>query len=305
MIHIHNGDITAAMARKAGFPGEQVAFREALVGGPVVEGEQWIASRSRFLAESHGHDLLRTSNALFEQEQLLASTATHDEVVLWFEHDLFCLVHLLYVLQRVPRAKTYLVWHDHPIGELKPEEMWRIYRRRGALTTDMMSLARDAWHAYVSDDPQGLNAMIARNPREFPFLSDGLALHAARFPSTRNGLGIVDQRILEFIAEGSLDFEALFNRFSRAQPRFGLGDSEIMRHLRALASRPVPLVTLLEAAGTTNAALGITEQGEAVLAGADDIAINGIDLWLGGVHLTRENLWRWDPSSGTVIRGVS
>ncbi|HUP48071.1 MAG TPA: hypothetical protein VNA04_04700 [Thermoanaerobaculia bacterium] len=303
MIHIHNGDITATMARKAGFAGEHVAFREALVGGPVREGESWISMRARFLAVGHGHDILRTSNALFEQEQMLASLDAHDEVTLWFEHDLFCLVHLLYIIRRVPIAKTYLVWHDHPIGELKPEEMWQVYRRRGALTADMVSLAREAWGAYASDDPLALNKVIASNPREFPFLSEGLSLHAARFPSARNGLGIVEQRLLEFIAEGALDFEALFNRFSRAQPRFGLGDSEIMRHLRALASRRVPLATVLDGGPNTNAALGITEQGEATLAGADDIETNGIDLWLGGVHLTPENLWRWDPQKGEIVRG--
>jgi hypothetical protein len=301
MIHIHNGDITAAMARRAGFPGEHLAFREALVAGPAREDENWISARARFLAEAHRHDLLRTSNALFEQEQALAATASQDEIVLWFEHDLFCLIHLLYVLRRIPTAKTYLVWHDQPIGELKPEEMWRVYRRRGAVTADMVSLAREAWSAYTSADPRELNRLIARNPREFPFLSEGLRLHAMRFPSTRNGIGIVEQRILEFIAEGAMDFEALFNRFSRAQPKFGFGDSEIMRHLRDLASRRVPLLTLLEAAGTTNAALGITEQGQATLAGADDISVNGIDQWLGGAHLTPEKLWRWDSDRGEIV----
>ena len=75
MIHIHNGDITAAMARKAGLPGEHVAFREALVAGPIREDETWISTRARFLAEAHQHDLLRMSNTLFEQEQMLASLA--------------------------------------------------------------------------------------------------------------------------------------------------------------------------------------------------------------------------------------
>lgn len=301
MIHIHNGDITAAMARKAGFAGEHVAFRESLVAGPVRAGDDWIAVRSRFLSDTHGHDLLRTSNALFEQEQMLASADSHDEVVLWFEHDLFCLIHLLYVMRRVPTAKTYLVWHDHPIGELQPEEMWRIYRRRSALTADMVSLARETWSAYTADDPRGLNDLVARNPRQFPFLSDGLALHAQRFPSTRNGLGIVEQRILEFIVEGARDFEALFNRFSRALPRFGFGDSEIMRHLHELAGRRVPLATVLEVAGSKNAAIGITNEGEAALAGGDDIAVNGLDLWLGGAHLTPDHLYRWDGQLGTIV----
>ena len=53
------------------------------------------------------------------------------------------------------------------IGELKPEEMWRVYQRRGAVTADMMRIAREAWKAYTAEDPRGLQALIARNPREF------------------------------------------------------------------------------------------------------------------------------------------
>lgn len=51
--------------------------------------------------------------------------------------------------------------------------------------------------------------------------------------------------------------------------------------------------------GYTQAFFKLTERGEAVLAGeADFIATNGIDLWLGGVHLCdKEGLWRWDEQN--------
>ncbi|HKO98787.1 MAG TPA: hypothetical protein VJU86_17440 [Pyrinomonadaceae bacterium] len=47
----------------------------------------------------------------------------------------------------------------------------------------------------------------------------------------------------------------------------------------------------------------ITELGAAVLADAQDfIQLNGIDLWLGGVHLDGANtVWRWDESRQRVI----
>ena len=61
--------------------------------------------------------------------------------------------------------------------------------------------------------------------------------------------------------------------------------------------------TIIEADHVSKIAVGITEQGLGVLRGADDIAINGIDTWLGGVHLTGENLWRWDPQSAAIVRG--
>ena len=39
----------------------------------------------------------------------------------------------------------------------------------------------------------------------------------------------------------------------------------------------------------------ITPAGENVLCGeVDNLAVNDPDLWLGGVHLTKENVWRFD-----------
>ncbi len=301
MIHIHNGDVMAIRAHRAGIPGEHVAFRESLIAGPVRPGDGFIGERARFLAAAYGDDLLRVSNRLFEQEQIIDQAAAGDEVVLWFEHDLFCLIHLIYLLQRIPIARAYVVWNDQPLSELEPEELWKAHQRRRAATTEMASLARDVWAVYTSEDPTALNALLTSSPREFSFLGDGMALHAARFPSTRNGLGIVEQRILEFIAEGSTDFDSLFNRFWRAQPRFGFGDSEILRHLHALAARRLPLITLIEGSGTIKSAFAITDQGQKVLAGVDDIETNSIDVWLGGAHLRPGNLWRFDALKAQIV----
>ena len=50
-----------------------------------------------------------------------------------------------------------------------------------------------------------------------------------------------------------------------------------------------------------NARFELTEPGKAVLHGDTDyVKLNGIDLWLGGVHLFPNNLWRWDEASKTI-----
>ena len=46
MIHIHNGDVVAALARRSDIPGEHIAYRETLVTGPVVPGPEWIETRA-------------------------------------------------------------------------------------------------------------------------------------------------------------------------------------------------------------------------------------------------------------------
>lgn len=49
--------------------------------------------------------------------------------------------------------------------------------------------------------------------------------------------------------------------------------------------------------------LRLTDTGARVLAGdADHVTLNGIDRWIGGVHLTGADVpWRWDEGTETVI----
>jgi hypothetical protein len=302
VIHIHNGDVVAVRAKRIGVPGDHVAFRESMIGGPVRPSENdWLAKRAAWLAELSGDDLLRISNRLFEQEQTITGAATNeDEIVLWFEHDLFCLIHFVYLLQRVPPGKTSIIWNDQPLSELQPEELLRIYNRRRAANREMASAAREVWQAFTSEDPTALNPLLAKPNNEFVFLREGLGLHASRFPSVHNGLGLSEQRILEFVADGASDLPTLLNRFWSSHRRYGFGDTEVMREIHRLAARRQPLVSLMQA-GEGKMSFAVTEQGERTLAGLDDVEANGIDLWLGGTHLTKERLWRWDPQRAEIV----
>jgi len=81
--------------------------------------------------------------------------------------------------------------------------------------------------------------------------------------------------------------------------------------LRRLVTAPNPLLTFAQPFKGNirtyefNAAkLRLTETGERVLAGeADHVALNGIDRWIGGVHLLgHQPKWRWDERQNKVVR---
>jgi hypothetical protein len=59
----------------------------------------------------------------------------------------------------------------------------------------------------------------------------------------------------------------------------------------------------MDCAGIFLSAFEITERGQAAIAGAEDfVAKNGIDLWLGGIHLQgREAAWRWDEEHQQLL----
>lgn len=294
MIHIHNGDVVAALAKRSDIPGDHVSYRESLVTGPVVPGDDWIETRARALAERYGEDILRTRTALLEQEQFLDSAPAQGEIVLWFEHDLFCFVHLVHLLQRFGEAaRVSLVWCPTPLGENDERGLHLLFESRAAVPPSMTALAREVWRAYTSPDAAALNAWLERDHPDLPFAREALTLHASRFPSTRNGLGAIEQRALELVAAGTSDFASLFDNLAARMPRFGFGDTEVWQILQGIAWCAVPLLTLTGA--PPKAILTITPAGENVLRGeVDNVAVNDPNQWLGGVHLTKENVWRFD-----------
>lgn len=308
MIHFHNGDVTAALARRAGVPGRHVPFRESLIGGPVrrdLAQLDWVEERARYLAEEHGENLLRVRNDVLEQEKAIDTARQEEEIVLWFEHDLFCLVHLLYLAKRFANCRVSVVWNAKPIGELEADAVLTLYRSRAPLLPVMFRAADAAWQAYTSDDPTALNRFLRQDIPDFPFLVNGLRLHASRFPSVRNGLGDPERKLMELIDAGAADFGSLFPRFNPNPPRYGFGDGEVLRQLRRLAWCAVPMITMTElGAGDREpkASFAVTPAGRNVLEGVVDfIDLNTPDYWLGGAHLTRERVWRWDAERGLLV----
>lgn len=292
MIHFHNGDVVAAMARRSGIPGQHVAFRESLVTGPVVPGESWLELRANALAE-YGQDLLRVRTEVMEQEQKLDAAPSEGEIVLWFEHDLYCLVHFLYLLQRFGETRISAVWVPEPLSSDRERDLYLLFESRAAVLPSMIATARDAWRAYTSPDPTLLNAWLDRDARDFPFLREGFTLHASRFPSQQNGLGRVEAHALELMAAGMGDFSTLFDQISLRAPRLGFGDTQVFQLLRSLTTLGVPLATMI--GELPKAMFTITPAGEKILSGeVDNMAVNDPDLWLGGAHLTKEDVWRWD-----------
>jgi hypothetical protein len=308
MIHLHNGDIVATAARRVGVPGRHVAYRETLISGPVrpnLGTQEWIEERARFLADQYGENLLRVRNELLEQEQMLDRAREEEEVVLWFEHDLFCLINLLYLLSRLTKIRRLsLIWSAHPLGTMEDEEIFKQFDSRYAVAPSMMNAATLAWRAYTSEDAMDLNRMLDADFVDFPFLREGFLLHASRFPSLRNGLGEVEQRALAGIDLGATDFASLFTRFDQVPPRYGFGDGEFLRHLRRLAICAVPMITITEAENETppKALFTLTPAGKNVLdAKVDFIDLNNAGFWLGGAHLTRAKMWRWDGERRQIV----
>lgn len=307
-------------------PGEHFAWREALIDGPAPagkEGEKWREVRAKHLAGSYEVDLEKCERELLDQEQTLARFPEHDEVVLWFEHDLFCQTNLLYLLnwfaQRdLGKTKLSLICigefpgkpNFRGLGELTSKQMASLFPSRRELSKAELKLATTAWQAYRSPDPTAIENLLASDTSALPFLERAFQRHLARFPSRRNGLGRIEERGLELIHDGFKNFMDLFSRFGDTEPVYGLGDSQFSQALRRMSDVKAPLLTRgnghsqeLGPEEMHRTTFEITKSGEAVLKGnADFVELNGIDIWLGGVHLAgKEYFWRWDEESHRLV----
>jgi hypothetical protein len=326
VLHIHNGDSAAGTAKQSSLPGEHFAFREALIEGPAplgVDADNWRLIRARHLWNAYGVDFKECLQELLAQEEKLGSFMEHEEVVLWFEHDLFCQTNLLYLLdwfaqQDLGNTKLSLICigefpgkpNFRGLGELNAEQMASLFPDREPVTPAQLKLGKLAWQAYCSTDPSEIEKVRQTGASLLPFLEPALQAHLRRFPSTKNGLGRIENTALELLDSGSKTFMDLFPRFIDAEPVYGLGDAQLWLALQRLSRGRKPLLRIeggkndgshLTPEIVHQAEFELTESGESVLSGeADFVEINGIDHWLGGVHLSPENLWRWDESSESI-----
>lgn len=254
MLHVLDGDATMPAFRAAGIEGDAVVWRESLLDGP------WPRA-------------LRGVDAAIEAVERAAKSG--DEIVVWFDEDLFCRVHAAYFAWRFPHARLSNATGSH--ARRAPDAMREELARRVMLDP---ALAR-AWEAYASADPRALVPLVA----PFPWIR----LHLERFPHARDGLSAVERAILRALRDGSLSFHDLHARVAQQFPasNYGLTDMEVGRLLRQLA----PLVEV-EPSGRAM----LLDEGREVLGGRGDrVVLAPLDRWLGGVHLTsRAPVWRWN-----------
>jgi hypothetical protein len=331
MLHIHNGDSTAGTARKADLPGEHLAWREALVCGPTPSGvsdDDFWQLRASHLSDAYGLKIQDCAKELREQQEALAQFFDHDEVVLWFEHDLFCQVHLIYLLnwfaqRELGKTTLSLICIDNfpgindfrGLGQLNEEQLASLFPQRREIGSAQLNLGSKAWQAYSSSDPSEIESLLAEDTTALPFLKSALLKHLARFPSVRNGLGRDASLCLELVADGQAEFKALFPAFGKREPLYGFGDAQVFLELKRLLKGLHPLLTTnhdenlgpMDSDKFLRASFQITDQGKAVLNGDEDfVRLNGIDLWLGGAHLQgNEATWRWDEDHQRVDRNAN
>jgi hypothetical protein len=325
MLHVTNGDVAAGTIRLSGVAGERgevAVTADVLHEGPAPGGlppERWRKVRARYLAESGYDDYDSCLARLTRWDHTLEDYRSYDEVVLWFEHDLFDQLLLIRVLdffagRSLGDTELSLIcigefpgiYPFHGLGQLTPRQMATLLPRRQRVDEGQKLLAREAWRAFRAPDPTALVAIFGRDTSPLPFLAEALRRHLEEFPAVANGLSRSERQILSAAGAGAGTFEEVFRATQAMEERVYMGDSSFDRILRELAAPPRPLLRLEPGAqgSLRSLRIALTASGRGVLEGRDDwVRSRGIDRWLGGVHLQgAESAWRWDTETKRLFR---
>jgi len=269
------------------------------------------------------HDLASTDEAI------AAATTNTDEIVFWFEHDLFDQLLLIRALDLVGRTSAGLarratislicidrfpgVERFYGLGQLNAAQLATLTDARSPVTPDQYALAEHAWAAFRSADPRELvqvahlSTQAGRARDALPFLGDALTRFLAEYPSVAHGLSRTEELALAALREGPATAGALFHATQAQEARPFMGDWSFYAILRRLASARTPLLSIRDLTAAVDLlplTVTITGAGLDVIEGRKDgVTVNGIDRWLGGVHLIGRDRspWRWDAWQETLV----
>ena len=309
-LHVANGTSVTDTLALTGIPGLRSIWADPLYDGPVPAGlsdDELVDVRTRHLLgengveDDHWNDLRRWRTVIDDYE-------TYDELVLWFEHDLFDQLNLIQLLSylrlRPPVGKTVsLICIDsfpghpdfHGLGELPAQELASLFETRHPVMDAEYALAEHAWQAFREPTPQGLEEFCHSDTAALPYLSRALERFLEDYPSARDGLSRTERRLLS-VADGGLPFARAFRRMHQGEDAYYIGDESFMTLIEELSCTSPPLVEVADRS------IALTAEGRDVLAGRRDRVSYGLDRWMGGVLLkTGETpIWRWDDAERRI-----
>jgi len=323
-LHVANGTCTTDLIERAGIAGARSIWADVLHDGPVpgdLTDDELLRVRAEQLADGVRASVADVVADLKQWRAIVDDETQYDELVLWYEHDLFDQLNLIQLLtwigrRRPPTSRVSLICigsfpgrpHFKGLGELSPTELAPLLDTRQPVGESQYALAERAWRAVRSPDPRAVEEVVQGDTSALPFLAAALRRYLEELPSTRDGLSKSERRVMELAAAGDINLRSVFPRMHDGETAFYIADGSFWSVVQHLSTSAPPLMTVTvddpAVPGLPNGTASLTETGRAVLTGTvDRVRHCGIDRWLGGVHLQgSQELWRWDAARGRVAR---
>jgi hypothetical protein len=282
LLHITNGECAVTVLSQV-VSGSILPWRDVLHEGPVRAGlplEELSGERAAFIADAGWGAAEKVLQEFQSRDAAFRRAGEHDEIVLWFEHDLYDQLQLIQVLDGLfdlRGAPISLICEAEYLGDMAPERAAELLTLRNPVTRRHLQEARAAWAAFRSPNPQMLENVKSTS---LPFLGAALRRHLEEFPWTTDGLSRLERAIVTALQAGPLEFPRLFASVQE-DPVF-LGDAVLAWHLERLENEG-----LVERRGEAWALTGSERR-------------RRLPRWLGGYEVKDESV-RWAPALGRLV----
>jgi len=160
-----------------------------------------------------------------------------------------------------------------------------------------------------------LTEWATRESAELPLVAAALRRLLEELPAPADGLSGTERRALQAVVAGARTAPAAFVAAQRLEEAPFHGDTWFYRALSELGQGATRLLETDEGAPLppppplgdgprfARLQLRLTAAGERTLHGeADRVELLGIDRWIGGTHVTPDNVWRWDSGALRLVR---
>jgi hypothetical protein len=316
-LHVANGSSVTHTLAEARVPGLLSIWSDVLYEGPVPGGlsdEELLEIRRSFHERPPGGAGDDPASDLRRWRQIIEDHDSYDELVLWFEHDLFDQLNLIHILswmhQRIPSSKVVSLvcigsYPGRPdfrgLGQLTPTELAPLLDTRQPITESQYALAEQAWRAFREATPEALDDFRRRDTSALPYLAQALVRFLQEYPWTTDGLSRTERRLLRLAEGGRIQLTTAFPRMHDDERAYYVTDTSLADLAKSLSRTSPPLLTRSDDPSDEwfRTAVTITPAGRAVLRGDQDrVSLCGVEgRWLGGVQLRNDApLWRWDDA---------
>ncbi len=250
-LHITNGDVlTQRLDEMKLVDGDVLIWREMLCEGPTeveIESESALKKRKEFLKRYYRIPFKDYEAKFVPQLKKIKNLSDYDEVILWFEYDLFCHINMVAVISLLIRngindTPVFLVCsgkveHEKKLFglcELSDALLKKHYENKVKLSLDDLELAAHIWTLYCESKPQKIAGQI-KNNSSFEYLSICLRAHLQRFPNMLTGLNVLEHNILEMVNNYQIkNVKQLMGYALEYQGYYGYGDMQMKRVIARL-----------------------------------------------------------------------
>jgi hypothetical protein len=297
ILNITNGDVAINIMKEAEIKGDFLGWQDFLHQGPVPRQfslQQLSKLRANFIYKQGLGKLDDIQKSFKQRDTKLASFQTYEKVTLWFEHDLYDQLQLLQVLawfkiNIIKETKLTLICTKNYLGECSTSEIEKLLRYEHRVMPEHLNLAEEAWFAFSEPNPKAWFKILDKNTYLLPFLQNAIKRMLEEYPNTKNGLSRSEHQALLVISKGISQPREIFKDCQSYEEAKFMGNVIFWKILDDFIQ--YKLINSKE----HGQELTITILGEKILNGKINwLSIKTINCWIGGVHLTPDNLWCWD-----------